>query len=334
MVDMYMAIEQAVSMTYMATRLDRPAPERIRAVCREGAHRQVTRFVGQGAIKLHGGMGMTNELAVSHYFKRATMIESQLGSPTITRRGWSTVTPRPDVRDDARASSAPAWFEGHLATRPTAVSSRSRRRDRGAELGRARQPGVLLMHGLRPTPTGGASSRRTWPGRRVVAFSGHGALRLARDLLAGPVRAKRRSSWLKRAACSSAQPPILVGHSFGSFVARTVARRGRASWGGAGGWRLAAREDDDEYDGAPSAASPPPPWSRRWHDFVSRRRSLRRYIADYIALQSVRGNGTARKAGRGGSIPTCAQKWMLCRPRSCCSRCVRMALIFGGDHCC
>jgi len=82
MVDMYIAVEQAVSMTYMATlKLDRPAQERIRAVA--AAKVQVgkaLRFVGQGAIQLHGGMGMTNELAISHYFKRATMLESQLGS--------------------------------------------------------------------------------------------------------------------------------------------------------------------------------------------------------------------------------------------------------------
>ena len=38
------------------------------------------RFVGQNAIQLHGGMGMTDEMAVGHYFKRATMIEGQFGS--------------------------------------------------------------------------------------------------------------------------------------------------------------------------------------------------------------------------------------------------------------
>jgi alkylation response protein AidB-like acyl-CoA dehydrogenase len=82
MVDMYMALEQAVSMTYMATlKLDRPADERIRAVsAAKVVVGKAARFVGQGAIQLHGGMGMTNELAVSHFFKRATMIESQLGS--------------------------------------------------------------------------------------------------------------------------------------------------------------------------------------------------------------------------------------------------------------
>jgi hypothetical protein len=82
MVDMYMALEQSISMTYMATlKLDRPVLERKRAV--SAAKVQVgkaARFIGQSAIQLHGGMGMTDELAVSHYFKRATMIESELGS--------------------------------------------------------------------------------------------------------------------------------------------------------------------------------------------------------------------------------------------------------------
>ena len=40
---------------------------------------RAVKFVGQAAIQMHGGMGMTDELAVSHYFKRATMIDFTLG---------------------------------------------------------------------------------------------------------------------------------------------------------------------------------------------------------------------------------------------------------------
>ena len=40
---------------------------------------QAARFIGQGAIQLHGGMGVTDELPVSHYFKRLAMIELMLG---------------------------------------------------------------------------------------------------------------------------------------------------------------------------------------------------------------------------------------------------------------
>ena len=38
------------------------------------------RFVGQNAIQLHGGMGMTDELKVGHYFKRLTAIETLFGN--------------------------------------------------------------------------------------------------------------------------------------------------------------------------------------------------------------------------------------------------------------
>jgi alkylation response protein AidB-like acyl-CoA dehydrogenase len=81
MVDMYMAVEQAYSMACLATlSLARPTAERVRAVAAARVFlARAARFVGQSAIQLHGGMGMTNELAVSHYFKRATIIESQFG---------------------------------------------------------------------------------------------------------------------------------------------------------------------------------------------------------------------------------------------------------------
>jgi len=82
MVDMFINVEQAVSMTYMAhIKIAEPAGERAKAV--SAAKVQIGRackFVGQNAIQLHGGMGMTDEMAIGHYFKRATMIESQFGS--------------------------------------------------------------------------------------------------------------------------------------------------------------------------------------------------------------------------------------------------------------
>ena len=37
------------------------------------------RFVGQQAVQLHGGMGMTDELSVGDYFKRLTMLDQLLG---------------------------------------------------------------------------------------------------------------------------------------------------------------------------------------------------------------------------------------------------------------
>jgi alkylation response protein AidB-like acyl-CoA dehydrogenase len=40
---------------------------------------QAARFVGQQAIQLHGGIGVTDELIVSHWFKRLTMINATFG---------------------------------------------------------------------------------------------------------------------------------------------------------------------------------------------------------------------------------------------------------------
>jgi alkylation response protein AidB-like acyl-CoA dehydrogenase len=82
MVDMFMEVEQAVSMTTMATlKLDLPASARKAAISSAKARiAKACRFVGQNAIQTHGGIGITQELAIGHYFKRATMIESQFGS--------------------------------------------------------------------------------------------------------------------------------------------------------------------------------------------------------------------------------------------------------------
>jgi alkylation response protein AidB-like acyl-CoA dehydrogenase len=45
----------------------------------KGVVGQGGRFIGQNAIQLHGGMGMTDELQVSHWFKRLVTIESTWG---------------------------------------------------------------------------------------------------------------------------------------------------------------------------------------------------------------------------------------------------------------
>ena len=80
MVDMFMEVEQAVSMTLMAT-LRLNEPDRAKHVSAAKAKvGKACKFVGQGAVQIHGGIGISNELAIGHYFKRATMIEGQLGS--------------------------------------------------------------------------------------------------------------------------------------------------------------------------------------------------------------------------------------------------------------
>lgn len=81
MADMYVHLEQARSMAMLvAARMACDAEERRRiasaAKVRIG---QAARFIGQQAVQLHGGMGVTDELPAAHHFKRLTMIELTLG---------------------------------------------------------------------------------------------------------------------------------------------------------------------------------------------------------------------------------------------------------------
>jgi pimeloyl-CoA dehydrogenase small subunit len=80
-VDMTIALEQARSMAYYgAMMLPAPAPERSAALSAVKIQiNKSARFVGQQAIQLHGGIGMTLEYRASHYFKRLTSIEQSFG---------------------------------------------------------------------------------------------------------------------------------------------------------------------------------------------------------------------------------------------------------------
>jgi alkylation response protein AidB-like acyl-CoA dehydrogenase len=82
MVDMFMNYEQAVSITLMVTlKLAESNAERAKAASAAKAHLgKASRFVGQQAIQIHGGMGMTDELNIGHYFKRLTVIDALYGS--------------------------------------------------------------------------------------------------------------------------------------------------------------------------------------------------------------------------------------------------------------
>lgn len=82
MVDMRMQYEQAKSMALLAAvKVDSSDPAERRR-CMSAAKEfigRASRFVGQQAIQLHGGMGMTDELNVGHYVKRLTAIETTFG---------------------------------------------------------------------------------------------------------------------------------------------------------------------------------------------------------------------------------------------------------------
>jgi alkylation response protein AidB-like acyl-CoA dehydrogenase len=82
MVDCFMETEQARSMAYMVTLKLEGTTEAERRKAAAGAKVQIGkggRFVGQQSVQLHGGMGMTDELSVGHYFKRLTMINTMFG---------------------------------------------------------------------------------------------------------------------------------------------------------------------------------------------------------------------------------------------------------------
>jgi pimeloyl-CoA dehydrogenase small subunit len=94
MVDMFMEYEQARSMSYMVTLKceDENPVERAKAV--SAAKVQIGnsgRFVGQQSVQLHGGMGMTDELHVGHYFKRLTMIDTMFGNKGYHLRRFSNL---------------------------------------------------------------------------------------------------------------------------------------------------------------------------------------------------------------------------------------------------
>jgi alkylation response protein AidB-like acyl-CoA dehydrogenase len=94
MVDMHMELEQAVSAVYLAVlNLDAEPDVRARAVSAAKATvGRAARFVGQQAVQLHGGMGMTEELAIGHYFKRLTVIQYEFGSTDFHRTRYARVS--------------------------------------------------------------------------------------------------------------------------------------------------------------------------------------------------------------------------------------------------
>jgi alkylation response protein AidB-like acyl-CoA dehydrogenase len=82
MADMLTAAEQARSMAYLAAaRVSDPDLEARRKALSAAKTLigQTGRFVGEQAVQLHGGMGMTDELAVGHYFKRLVRIDLSFG---------------------------------------------------------------------------------------------------------------------------------------------------------------------------------------------------------------------------------------------------------------
>lgn len=81
-VDMFTALEQARSMEYFAAMMATAEDARERRAAMSAAKVQINNachFIGQAAIQMHGGIGMTMEYRAGHYFKRLTMIETAFG---------------------------------------------------------------------------------------------------------------------------------------------------------------------------------------------------------------------------------------------------------------
>nr|WP_087573492.1 acyl-CoA dehydrogenase family protein [Sphingomonas sp. CDS-1] len=97
LVDMHMHVEQAAAAALLATlRLTADRTIRSRAVSAAKATvSRCARFVGQNAVQLHGAMGLMDEVAVSHYFKRATVIENQFGSEDFHRARYTELSSHP-----------------------------------------------------------------------------------------------------------------------------------------------------------------------------------------------------------------------------------------------
>ena len=93
--DMQIHLEQARSMSYLAALRCTSADvgERRRALsAAKAVIGQAGRFVGQQSVQLHGGMGMTDELKVSHWFKRLTAAQLMFGDSDTHLQRYAALT--------------------------------------------------------------------------------------------------------------------------------------------------------------------------------------------------------------------------------------------------
>lgn len=95
MVEMFVTVEQARSMSYLAcSKVDTEADAAERARIVSAAKIKIAdacRQISQESIQLHGGMGMTEEMKVSHTFRRLTMIAQQLGDADYHLERFATL---------------------------------------------------------------------------------------------------------------------------------------------------------------------------------------------------------------------------------------------------
>jgi alkylation response protein AidB-like acyl-CoA dehydrogenase len=107
MVDMFIALEEALSLTQHLN-LSLTAREPGGSKLASGAKTKVghaARFIAEQAIQLHGGMGMSDELNVGHYFKRIVSINAQFGDPAYHLMRYARQN-ESDVSSDAALAAA------------------------------------------------------------------------------------------------------------------------------------------------------------------------------------------------------------------------------------
>ncbi len=104
MVDMYVLAEQAKSMAYLAAAKADGREGNARAAAVSAAKAWIGRAgrkLGQEAIQMHGGMGMTDELPLGHYFKRLTMIDTLFGDAQFHRKRYARLMADSGAPDQA-----------------------------------------------------------------------------------------------------------------------------------------------------------------------------------------------------------------------------------------
>ena len=94
MVDMFIHTEEMVSMAYMAVmKSDTPGSNTKKAA--SAAKVQLgksCKFVGETAVQIHGGMGITEEMAIGHYFMHSTMLDSLFGNSDYHLKRYQDMT--------------------------------------------------------------------------------------------------------------------------------------------------------------------------------------------------------------------------------------------------
>jgi alkylation response protein AidB-like acyl-CoA dehydrogenase len=94
MVDMFVALQESISLRNLLTQslADGTATSRLAAATKAKVG-EAARYVGEQAVQIHGGMGMSDELIVGHYLKRLTAINIQFGDPAYHYARFAEMAP-------------------------------------------------------------------------------------------------------------------------------------------------------------------------------------------------------------------------------------------------